>query len=391
MQHRVARQRRLVDHGVALVVIAAALALAHGVRITTNWGQPHWEDQLFFQHEQTYIQHIGDCFRHPLWPGLYRPLSSTCYYYLVGQLTDQRIQAHHLINVLFYATNGLLLYHLCRRWMGRRWALLPGALFVSRYAHAEVVTNTVEFQVLLPTFFALLTVVFFLQGSDQSDNGWYGGWYGLAGVTFALALLSKETFVVLPAILWLERWLWRRNGSAAGIIGVSMVALGWGMLFALFLRGMAGQTATGFGYTLAPAEIIRNYTAYFLAFANLLTRAPDTLTMPANVLRLADAPAIQIGFCLLCVTAAGALIWLRQRPPGGYHSIRMVGFGLLFFLISAAPFVILVDRLFMRYAYWAHAGLAIAAGAALQALLQAAIPRRVATGGIAQTHDQLTG
>jgi hypothetical protein len=73
--------------------------------------------------------------------------------------------------------------------------------------------------------------------------------------------------------------------------------------------------------------------------------------------------------CLAAVDVA-LLVAARWRPHLVGPSARVAAFGLLWFFAGTAPFVVLADRLFMRYSYFGHAGLAIAAGAAAAAVAQ---------------------
>ena len=143
-------------------LLFVALLFAHSDDLRRDWSSLHWEDQRFFDHDRTTIHALRDCFVQPaLWPGLYRPLTTNCYYYVGGWLFGHQIEVYHAINVLLYGLNALLLYGFVRHLVARPYALLAALLFVSRAAHVEVITNTVEFQVLLATFFALTALYLF--------------------------------------------------------------------------------------------------------------------------------------------------------------------------------------------------------------------------------------
>jgi hypothetical protein len=48
----------------------------------------------------------------------------------------------------------------------------------------------------------------------------------------------------------------------------------------------------------------------------------------------------------------------------------VAAFGLAWFFAGTAPFVVLADRLFIRYSYFGHAGLAVAVGGIASAVTQ---------------------
>jgi hypothetical protein len=347
---------------VAAFGIAGAIALAHGERVASSFSQQHWEDTLFFEHVRQHVKSFPDCFRYPLWPGLYRPLTTNCYYYVVGRLTPKRVEAHHLISLLTYGLNGLLLFALCRRLLGWPWALVPPLLFVSRLAHAEVVTNSVEFQVLLSVAFSLLALVLFVRGRSRGAP-----WPLLACVALALALLSKETALVVPAILLAYGWMFDEPAAWRAYLAPLVVVLGWAAAFATVLRGLSGHAATGFAYVDSVHSALVSYATYLLSFSNLLTGATPNRITPRHLVRLAGSPvAISAIVLLFAATAVGVV--LQRRLHAGVP-VRGVLLGLTFFLLGTAPFVTLEDRLYLRYGYFGHAGLAIACGALLQWLV----------------------
>lgn len=351
--------------GAAALLIATAVALVHLSAIRQNYSHLHWEDELFFTHEQEEIHWWGDCFRKPLWPGLYRPLTTNCYYYLVGAIAGPnpttRVQAHHLLNVVFYAANGLVLFGLGRLLLLWPWALVAAVLFVSRRAHIEIVLNTVEFQSLGASFLSLLSMLWFICARRQERPFLLG----LSSLALALALLSKESAVVTPAILLVYGWLYDERKGWQWYLAPVGVAAAWGVLFVTFLRGFSSHTPTGFDYTLAPLAILANYSAYFMSIANPLASAPDNMIMPALLERLASESLMVATLSALFVLCAGIIAFHRTVSSSIGVWLRPFAFGIAFFALATAPYAILVDRLFMRYGYFGHAGLALASAAFL--------------------------
>ncbi len=357
-------QRR--DMGVGVVVVLAAVVVAQGPAFRESLHHRQWEDRRFFVQSQRNISTIGECFTRPsAWPGLYRPLTTNCYYLLGRNLWKNRIEVYHAINLTFFAANGLLLLWLCLDWMPPPWAWLAGALFVSRLAHHQLVANAVEFQALASAFFTLLALKLFLAGRKSDRRALEA----LALPVFALALLSKESAVVWPAILGLHGWLFDRPSAARRYLPPVLVAAASALLLALVIWPRVTPEPTGFAYDLS-AAVVGRYAAYLLVFLNpLCSGLPRDTDMPPAVLRLALSRAVQGAFCVL-VLAVGAAAWRgRRRPPAG-NAGRLAVFGLGWYLLAAAPFVILDDRLFMRYSYFPHAGLAVALPALAWSLAQ---------------------
>jgi hypothetical protein len=346
---------------VALVVICLAFTLVHAWRVRANWSNVHWEDQAFIRHNAATIESVSDCFTKPaVWPGLYRPLTTNLYYYVARKAFANRSEGHHLVNVVLYIGSAMLLYLVSLRLMPRAWALVPPVLWVSRIAHVEVVTNTCEFQSLLSVFLMLLALMLFMVGRKR------GIVFGvLSMVSYALALLSKETAVIFPALILVfgrfydSRAAWRHYLAPIAITAV------WALLFATVLRGVTGHRPTGFTYSSGFSDLTLNYGAYLLAFANLLTFRLESIVMVPGIETLAGMFAVKGLLGTALAVSVLALVMANRLRTHHAEPVCLFAFGFLFFVISLSPYVILESRLVMRYAYVGHAGLALAAASLL--------------------------
>lgn len=367
---------------IAWVVIAVTIFLTHGPHLLQSFGREHWEDALFFQHIQNHVNSLPDCLSQPLWPGLYRPLTTNCYYFLVDRMTEQRIEWLHTVNILLYSINGLLLFRMGQRFMPRWWALAPALLFVSRFAHSEVVTNSVEFQALLSVFFSLLALELFWHGDVSGrPHLWV-----LSCVALSLALLSKESAAVVPAILLSYSWLFNQHNSLVGHanwrwrLAPWLVVILWAFLFVLIFRSLSHYAPTGFTYTTSATTILQNYAAYLLSFSNLLTYPMENVVMSPRVMQLVHAPIVLV--LLLVSIGLALLVAAHKWRAAGLDAAETANsvepwptllFGFVFFLIATSPFVLFQDRLFMRYGYFGHAGLSLAGGVLIQVGVQSLV------------------
>src|SRR6185503_12221849 len=110
----------------------------------------HWEDYRFFRHNRECVASLADCLTcPPAWPGLYRPLSTTCYYYAGRELFDNRLEAYHVASAAFFVLNAVVLFVVAGYVLEGRWPLLAVAAFVTRGAHAPLLVTTSESQALL--------------------------------------------------------------------------------------------------------------------------------------------------------------------------------------------------------------------------------------------------
>ncbi|HEX6739379.1 MAG TPA: hypothetical protein VF310_13965 [Vicinamibacteria bacterium] len=342
---------------VALGVVLAAMGAAHGPRLARNLDNHHWEDWRFFRHNKAQIASVADCFTHPsAWPGLYRPVSTNLYYYLGRRLFGTRVEGYHVVNALVYAANALLLFFVARRLLPDAWALLPPLLYASRAAHQQVVCFTSEFQVLSSVFFTLAATLLFVEGRVRERRG-----LELAALLpFALALLCKETAAVWPLILLAGARLLDRPGAWRRCLPAFVVAAAWAGMFTLARQAVGGGEPTGFGYDVS-AAVLSRAAAHLLAFSNLLAGSPTLDTpLPPRIEALSQHPAVVAALAVLVLAEAAVLLRRPRAAP-----LRAAAFGFAWFLLGAAPFLFFEDRLFTRYGYFAHAGLALSVPALL--------------------------
>lgn len=134
----------------------------------------------------------------------------------------------HLVNVLFHIANTLLLFLLLRYTTGYQWrSAVVAALFAWHPLHVESVAWISERKDVLCGFFWLLSLLAYaryVRGSNPNDrpakvsgttsgtsaSSHAAGFYGLALLSCAAALMSKPMAVTLPCVLLLMD-LWPLN------------------------------------------------------------------------------------------------------------------------------------------------------------------------------------
>lgn len=139
----------------------------------------------------------------------YRPLSIVTFAVEYSLMPDNP-RIGHLGNILFYMLTCLLLYRILvllfplapdRQWW---WSvpLVAGVMYVLHPVHTEVVANIKGRDEIMTFLGALGSVWFTLKYLSDKKNLWLI----LSGISFFLALLSKEnaiTFLaIIPAVLW---------------------------------------------------------------------------------------------------------------------------------------------------------------------------------------------
>ena len=364
---------QLKRSGYYLLVITlcvAGLAATHGTRIVDNWHTPQWEDAAFFQHNAEQVHSLWDCFaKTGVWPGRYLPLTTNLYYYVGAKAWSNRVEAYHFVNLLFLILNAMLLYRLAENLVGAWWAMIPAVLFASRLAMVEVVLHTCEFQGLFYSFFTILSADLFIRSRKSSS----ARLLVLSAVTFGLALLSKEAAAVLPAILIVYGRLFDDKPYGRPYWVHPIIAVAWAILFVLMLP--AHNQSDGMANDFSIFNLLRNYSAYGLVFSNWMLTPLQDFVMPISIAGLAAKMNVRLLMGALIILEGVALVFPRYLKTDG---LRLVAFGFAWFLIVTAPYAIFADRLFMRYGYLGHAGLALCVGGLVESIVRLLSTRRSA-------------
>jgi len=279
----------------------------------------------------------------------YFPLATTTLWLLHAAWGLQPL-VYHLANVLIHAAAVLLLWRVLLRlrvpgaWFGALlWALHP--------VQAESVAWISELKNTQSAVFYLLSILFFLRwleprlADDTARRNAAGAvCFGLSLAFAVMAILSKASTVMLPAILvvctwWLAgRWRWSDLPWLAPFFALSAAASGWTIWEQQFHAGAIGPE-----WTLSlPARLIVAGTAPWFYLGKLLWPHPLTFIYP----RWSPDAARFVEFLPLLATAAllaGLWLW-RAR-------LRPVLFAVLCFGVSLFPVLGFFSVYFFRYSY----------------------------------------
>jgi len=128
----------------------------------------------------------------------YRPLNRASYL-LDYQLFGMSPVWYHAVNIIIHLLNVCLLYLVgCRLLSDKRAALIAALLFAVHPANAEAVNFISARNTLLALFFSLASLLAFYRAKERG-----GRWPILAALLFFCGLLSKETGLMLIAIIGL--------------------------------------------------------------------------------------------------------------------------------------------------------------------------------------------
>jgi tetratricopeptide (TPR) repeat protein len=185
---------------IAVIIIAVALVYLPALR-----GDFVWDDFLLIT-SNPLLQNLSGLLE--IWSGGrtadYFPLTNTVFW-IEHHLFGGNAIGYHAVNILLQTANALLVWRLLAR-LNIPGAWLAGLLFGIHPVHAASVAWISELKNLLSMFFALLSILCFLELDEKLLRNSAAA-YVSSLVFFALALLSKTQVVFLPVVLLLcARW-----------------------------------------------------------------------------------------------------------------------------------------------------------------------------------------
>jgi protein O-mannosyl-transferase len=191
---------------IAAIIIAVAV-----VYLPALQGDFVWDDFLLITGNPL-LQNFSGLLE--IWSGGrtadYFPLTNTVFW-IEHHLFGANASGYHAVNILLQIANALLIWRLLKR-LNIPGAWLAGLIFGIHPVHVASVAWISELKNLLAMFFALLSILCFLE-LDQTRLRNSATAYAASLVFFGLALLSKTQVVFLPLVLLLCAW-WRDKQSA---------------------------------------------------------------------------------------------------------------------------------------------------------------------------------
>lgn len=257
--------------------------------------------------------------------GLYRPLV-TLSFAVDWALSDGSTTWFHAMNGLWHAAATVALYSLLLAWFGVFAAAAGALVFAVHPVHVEAVANIVGRAELMAALFVLLACVLWAHERPRSS----GLRVLMVCVSFALAMLCKESAAVLPGLLVLidatrHRWnnlgelpaYLRRNWRLYGSLTVVLIGV-LGLRIAVTGVLSPSQVDPILEIMGSPAERIRtsmqvwpHYLRLLLFPRTLLADYGPRVLMPLD----SGSPLILYGVLVLGTLLIGGLLLLNRRRP----------------------------------------------------------------------------
>jgi tetratricopeptide (TPR) repeat protein len=281
-------------------------------------------------------------------------------YWLDYQQSGADPHSFHVTNVFLHLLVSVLVALICARFLawanvvGRRrdvLAVFSGALFLLHPLQTESVAYVASRSEVLSVFFCFAAYALFLYKSDGAMT-----WPRALAIVvlFGAAVVTKEHTVMLPALVLLTDYFWKRGGLRKNAILYGMIALaGAGGAF-FVLRTLRNASTAGFRlrdlspgtYFFTQCRVIWIYLRLFLLPFGQNVDADIPLS------RTLLDPAVIAGLVGLLALVTAAWIYRKRWP--------LAAFGVFVFLLLLAPtssFVPIRDVLAERRVYLPFLGL----------------------------------
>jgi hypothetical protein len=190
----------------------------------------------------------------------YRPIQ-TITYMLDHSLWADRVQGYHLSNLFFHILVALVFYGLCRLlFKDVLLAFAAAALYVVHPIHTEAVCYISGRADSLVTLFMLLALIFYVRSRSSPADPKPAV---LSLLFYSFALLSKEYALILPAIVVLYHFVFKKPWKSAPLFLMLVMTVLYG-----FLRSTVLQFPSF--VTPEPSRLADRLPGVFVAMARYL-------------------------------------------------------------------------------------------------------------------------
>jgi protein O-mannosyl-transferase len=332
----------------------------------------------------------------PLTPGnYYRPL-----FLLYSRATYSVFADHafgwHLVALLMHLLVTWLVYVLVRKMTGQfTTAWLAAVIFGVHPIHHEVVawvSGTTE------SLFAILFLLAFL-AYLQSQEEAKGFWMTASCALYALALLSKETAIILPALVFAHGWIQSTSDvnehrpSYAGRFRTAFAPVVWFLPIGFLYLLVRNRILSGLGHSIAHVSSL----TWLLTLPSILLFYARNWFFPFRLSEFYDLfyqPKVSLAHVLLpliVLMALGMAAWVARNRFGA----KALGYAVAWIVIPLLPaldtFVFRPDELVHdRYFYVPSIGAALLVALLIERALRSRLglfgePTHVIVAGFALT------
>jgi tetratricopeptide (TPR) repeat protein len=324
-----------------IIAVAALLALT----VVTHWPALHngfiWDDDDHLTANPAMTLPGG---LRQIWTTVafsrYYPLTLTTFW-AERRLWGLNPLPYHAVNIVVHAANAVLIFVLLRR-LNIRGAWVAAALWGVHPINVESVAWITELKNTQSGLFFFASLLCFLWFERQEKRAWFA----LALATFAAALLSKPSAVVLPLVLLLLAWWQRGRLRKADFLRAApffALSVAMSLLTVVEQRGQIARSTQDWSLTLTGRLIVAGNALWFYA-AKLLW--PVNLSFIYHRWEI-NADSLVSLVPLLGIIGVGAVLWRYRR----HLWARAASFGIGYYAIALLPVLGFLDIYFFRYSF----------------------------------------
>ena len=315
---------------ISLTSVILIIILGFAVYSNSILGQFIWDDNYLVK-DNVYIRnwsHINKIFTRSTAAGAggkesisYRPLQ--VFTFLIDHsLWGLDVKGYHLTNIILHILVALSIFWLVNILYGDRLlCLLTSILFLVHPIHTEAIAYISGRADPLGLLFMLLCFILYIKNYSLENTGLYI----LILLSYALALLSRESSLILPGLLLLYHYIFRKKIKVKGVLSIASISL---IYIVLRLTVLSFKLP----HLYASTTILDRIPGLFVALADYtrLLFLPFNLHMEYGnrLFHLADPKAITglLVFFLLLIYA------FKRR-----HTDKLVSFSIFWFFVALLP------------------------------------------------------
>ena len=283
----------------------------------------------------------------------------------------------HLSSLLLHLGSTVLVYLVALRLTRMRFASLAGALLFGLHpAQVENVVWASASTELLGSFLTLASLLTYLRSLDPGARR--APWLAGSSLLYALAVLTKETAIIVPLLVFLHEWLGRPGSPEA----VRPGERGFGAALGAAIRESWPYAVVTVGYLAARFAVLGGIgnavvnmtkTVWIETIPSILQVYLTHLVWPTRLSAFYDYPYVDrfsmgqvVVPALVIVAVALALMWLIRKTPGA----KLAAVWLVFPILPVLDIPIFPRGEFLhdRYLYQPLIGLGLLAAFGIAAL-----------------------
>ena len=279
--------------------------------------------------------------------GFYRPLYILSYnvdYLLYGL----KVWGYHLTNIILHILASLCLLKLFNILFDQPLVSLAAALlFLAHPMNTATVSYMSGRADSMVDLFMLLSFIFYAK--DTARPGRLS--YAMIFVTYAMAILTKESSLFFPALILLYHYSFNKKIELKRFVPLIVIALGYAVLRLTALKFLIAFGPQSIAGSTTILQRLPGFFASLVSYAGILI-VPLDLHMGRGMVRFNFSDPIVVAGMLIFAGIAAAAFYLRkaERPS-------MYFFGIMWFIIFILP----VSNVYAINAYMAEHWLALPA------------------------------